>query len=399
MGQHTSAGEGEILRRAFDLLVERTDHFATLMTLEMGKPLAQARAEVAYGAEFFRWYSEESVRIDGRWIVSPDGRTRLLTVRRPVGPTLMITPWNFPLAMGTRKIGPAIAAGCTMVLKPASLTPLTMLALTALLEEAGLPAGVLNVIPTRTSGTVIAPLIADPRLRKLTFTGSTPVGKDLIRQSADQVLRVSMELGGNAPFLVFADADLDAAADGAMQAKMRNMGEACTAANRFLVHEAVAADFARLLAERMDQETLGHGLDAGTTVGPLIDESSRRKVTELVDDAVARGADVLTGVRLSMAPGFLRPDGAFGRRVRQCSAPRGNLRACRPDRDVRRRHRSGGPRQRHGVRTGGVRLHLQSAAHGRPHRDASRRNAGHQPGRDLQRRGPVRRGEAVRVRS
>ena len=295
---------GELLRRAFDLLGERADYFATLITLEMGKPLAQARGEVTYGAEFFRWYSEESVRIDGRWAVSPDGRTRLLTMRQPVGPTLMITPWNFPLAMGTRKIGPAIAAGCTMVIKPASQTPLTMLALAALLEEVGVPPGVLNVTPASTSGKVVTPLITDSRLRKVTFTGSTPVGKDLIRQSADQVLRVSMELGGNAPFLVFDDADLDAAVEGAMLAKMRNMGEACTAANRFLVHHSVASEFARLLAARMNDEKLGPGIEDGVTVGPLIDAKSRAKVAELVDDAAAGGADIITGGEAVDGPGY-----------------------------------------------------------------------------------------------
>ena len=295
---------GELLRSAFDLLTERAEHFATLITLEMGKPLSQSRGEVAYGAEFFRWYSEESVRIDGRWSTSPDGMSRLMTMRQPVGPTLMITPWNFPLAMGTRKIGPAIAAGCTMVIKPASQTPLTMLALADLLAEVGVPAGVLNVIPTRMSGAVMTPLITDPRLRKLTFTGSTPVGKDLIRQSADQVLRVSMELGGNAPFLVFEDADLDAAVDGAMLAKMRNMGEACTAANRFLVHRSVADDFASLLSQRMGAERLGAGMDDGVTVGPLIDDKQRGKVAELVTDAVHRGADIATGGERVDGPGY-----------------------------------------------------------------------------------------------
>ncbi|WP_080733808.1 NAD-dependent succinate-semialdehyde dehydrogenase [Rhodococcoides fascians] len=295
---------GEMLRRAYELLSTRADYFATLITLEMGKPLAQARGEVAYGAEFFRWYAEESVRIDGRWATSPDGRTRLLTMRQPVGPTLMITPWNFPLAMGTRKIGPAIAAGCTMVVKPASQTPLTMLALADLLAEVGVPTGVLNVIPTKTSGKVMTPLITDPRLRKLTFTGSTPVGKDLIRQSAEQVLRVSMELGGNAPFLVFEDADLDAAVDGAMLAKMRNMGEACTAANRFLVHASVATEFARLLSDRMRSETIGPGIDTGVTVGPLIDDKQRNKVAELVGDAIDRGADIATGGESLAGPGY-----------------------------------------------------------------------------------------------
>ena len=285
----------EMLRSAFELITERADYFAMLMTLEMGKPLAQSKGEVTYGAEFFRWFSEEVVRIAGRWATSPDGNTRLMTMKQPVGPVLMITPWNFPLAMGTRKIGPAIAAGCTMVVKPASQTPLTMLALADLLAEVGVPPGVLNVISTSQTGDVMEPLIGDSRLRKLTFTGSTPVGKTLVKQSADQLLRVSMELGGNAPFLVFADADLDAAVDGAMLAKMRNMGEACTAANRFLVHEDVADDFASKFAERMAAETVGRGTEDGVTVGPLIDAKQRDKVVELVDDATSRGASVVTG--------------------------------------------------------------------------------------------------------
>ena len=285
----------EILRSAFDLITERADDFALLMTLEMGKPVAQSKGEVTYGAEFFRWFSEEVVRISGRWSTSPDGNTRLMTMKQPVGPTLMITPWNFPLAMGTRKIGPALAAGCTMVVKPASQTPLTMLALADLLSEVGVPPGVLNVVSTANTGEVMGRLIGDERLRKLTFTGSTPIGKQLVKQSADQLLRVSMELGGNAPFLVFGDADLDAAVDGAMVAKMRNMGEACTAANRFLVHESVADEFAAKFAQRMAEETVGRGTEEGVTVGPLIDGKQRDKVAELVDDATSRGASVVTG--------------------------------------------------------------------------------------------------------
>ena len=286
---------GEILRRAFELLTARADEFAMLMTLEMGKPLAEARGEVAYGAEFFRWFSEEAVRISGRYAVNPVGGSRLLTMQKPVGPTFMITPWNFPLAMGTRKIGPAIAAGCTMVVKPAHETPLSMLALAAVLEKAGLPAGVLNVVTTSDTAVVSEPIIRDPRLRKLTFTGSTAVGKRLVEQSAEQLLRVSMELGGNAPFLVFEDADLDAAVDGAMVAKMRNIGEACTSANRFLVHESVAEDFGARLARRMRGLTLGTGTKAGVDVGPLITDKAREGVHELVRDAVERGARLLTG--------------------------------------------------------------------------------------------------------
>jgi succinate-semialdehyde dehydrogenase/glutarate-semialdehyde dehydrogenase len=294
----------ELLRAAFDLLTERADEFALLMTLEMGKPLAQSKGEVSYGAEFFRWFSEEVVRVSGRWSTSPDGKTRLMTMKQPVGPTLMITPWNFPLAMGTRKIGPAIAAGCTMVVKPASQTPLTMLALADLLREVGVPDGVLNVVPTSHTAAVMEPMIGDPRLRKLTFTGSTPVGQKLVRQSADQLLRVSMELGGNAPFLVFADADLDKAVDGAMLAKMRNMGEACTAANRFLVHEDVADEFARRFAARMEAEVVGRGTEDGVTVGPLIDQNAQDKVSELVEDAKARGASVVTGGSATGVAGY-----------------------------------------------------------------------------------------------
>ena len=286
---------GEILRRAFEAITARADDFAMLMTLEMGKPLAESRGEVTYGAEFFRWFSEEAVRIHGRWSTAPNGATRLMTMKQPVGPTLMITPWNFPLAMGTRKIGPALAAGCTMVVKPASQTPLTMLALADLLTECGVPAGVLNVITTHRTGDVMEPLIRDPRLRKLTFTGSTPVGKALVEQSAEQLLRVSMELGGNAPFLVFGDADVDKAVEGAMLAKMRNIGEACTAANRFLVHESVAEEFSRKFADRMARLTVGRGTEDGVTVGPLIDDKARAKVTELVDEAREKGATVLVG--------------------------------------------------------------------------------------------------------
>ncbi len=286
---------GEILRRAFDLITARADDLALLMTLEMGKPVKESKGEIAYAAEFFRWFSEEAVRIAGRWSVAPNGATRLLTMKQPVGPCLFITPWNFPMAMGTRKIGPAVAAGCTMVVKPASQTPLSMYALAQILTEAGLPDGVLNVVTTSTTGKVMEPLIRDPRLRKLSFTGSTEVGKRLVEQSAEQLLRVSMELGGNAPFLVFADADLDAAVEGAMLAKMRNMGEACTAANRFVVHSSVADEFARRLAERMGALVVGRGTEDGVDVGPLVDLPSQRKVGELVQDAVETGAEVLTG--------------------------------------------------------------------------------------------------------
>ena len=247
---HPPRERGEILRRAFETIIAREDELALLMTLEMGKPLAESKAEVAYGAEFLRWFSEEAVRIDGRYATSPNGQGRLLTMQQPVGPCLLITPWNFPLAMGTRKIGPAIAAGCTMVVKPAQLTPLSMLMLAKILEDAGLPKGVLNLVTATSSGETMGPLIADPRLRKLSFTGSTEVGKKLMAQASDNLLRLSMELGGNAPFIVFDDADVDAAVQGAMIAKMRNIGEACTAANRFHVRESVADEFAEKLAEQ-----------------------------------------------------------------------------------------------------------------------------------------------------
>jgi succinate-semialdehyde dehydrogenase/glutarate-semialdehyde dehydrogenase len=294
-GAHPPRERGEILRRAYEAIVEKTDDLALLMTLEMGKSVAESRAEIAYAAEFFRWFSEEAVRIHGRYMVNTTGKGRILTMRQPVGPCVFVTPWNFPTAMGTRKIAPAIAAGCTMVVKPAKQTPLSMFALAKILQEAGLPDGVLNVITARSAGEVIEPLLEDPRTRKLSFTGSTEVGRSLIEQSAQQILRVSMELGGNAPFLVFDDADLDAAVEGAMLAKMRNVGEACTAANRFHVHDSVAEEFARRLAEKMGALKIGRGTDPNVDVGPLIDEDQRAKVTELVGDAVQRGAHVLLG--------------------------------------------------------------------------------------------------------
>jgi succinate-semialdehyde dehydrogenase/glutarate-semialdehyde dehydrogenase len=286
---------GEILRRAYSGIVERAEELSLLMTLEMGKALAESRGEIAYAAEFFRWFSEEAVRIHGRFMTNTTGKGRILTMRQPVGPCVFVTPWNFPAAMGTRKIAPAVAAGCTMVVKPAQQTPLSMLALAQILEQAGLPPGVLNVITSRRSGAVIEPLLKDPRTRKLSFTGSTEVGRRLIEQSSEQVLRVSMELGGNAPFLVFEDADLDAAVDGAMLAKLRNVGEACTAANRFHVHESLAEEFAKRLAERMGALKVGRGTEPGVDVGPLIDGSQRATVEGLVRDAADRGARVLTG--------------------------------------------------------------------------------------------------------
>jgi succinate-semialdehyde dehydrogenase/glutarate-semialdehyde dehydrogenase len=309
---------GDILRRAYDMIMERQDDLALLMTLEMGKPVAESKAEIVYAANFFRWYSEEAVRINGRYTINENGKGRVLTMKQPIGPCVFITPWNFPLAMGTRKVGPAIAAGCTMVVKPAKQTPLSMLAMVKILEEAGLPGGVCNLVTAKSSGSVMEPLIKDPRTRKLSFTGSTEVGRELIKQSADQILKVSMELGGNAPFLVFDDADLDLAVEGAMLAKMRNTGEACTSANRFHVAESVAGEFAERLAERMGALRVGRGTDDGVQVGPLIDDAQRGKVEELVEDARSKGAKVVVGGERSNGAGYFYkptvlgdiPDGA-----------------------------------------------------------------------------------------
>jgi succinate-semialdehyde dehydrogenase/glutarate-semialdehyde dehydrogenase len=292
---HPPRERGEILRRAFEAMTARADELALVMTLEMGKPLAESKAEITYAAEFLRWFSEEAVRIEGRFATAPNGVGRLITMKQPVGPCYAITPWNFPAAMGTRKIGPAIAAGCTMVIKPAQQTPLSMLALARILQEAGLPDGVLNVITASSSSAVSKPIIEDPRLRKLTFTGSTEVGRKLVQQSAAGLLRTSMELGGNAPFLVFPDADVDAAVEGAIIAKMRNIGEACTAANRFHVAGGVADEFAEKLAARLGAMKVGRGTEPDVKVGPLIDSAQRSRVAELVGDATGKGAQVLVG--------------------------------------------------------------------------------------------------------
>ncbi|WP_174187035.1 NAD-dependent succinate-semialdehyde dehydrogenase [Nocardia barduliensis] len=299
---------GEILREVFERITARAEEFALLMTLEMGKALPESRNEVRYGAEFFRWFSEEAARVHGRYLHAPSGTGRIMVHKQPVGPCLAITPWNFPLAMGTRKIGPALAAGCTMIVKPASATPLTMLALAQLCSAAGLPDGVLSVLTSSRSGAVTQPLLDDPRLRKLTFTGSTEVGKKLVEKSANQLLRTSMELGGNAPFVVFDDADVDAAVQGAMLAKLRNGGEACTAANRFHVHNSVLEEFTTKLVEAMESGVrLGPGADPDTTLGPLINEEQLRTVSELVDDAVAKGARVLIGGKAPDGPGWFYP--------------------------------------------------------------------------------------------
>ncbi|WP_393916194.1 NAD-dependent succinate-semialdehyde dehydrogenase [Halostreptopolyspora alba] len=293
--KHPPRERGEILRRAYELLMQRQEDLALLMTLEMGKPVPEAKGEIAYAADFLRWFSEEAVRIEGGFSTAPNGQARFLIMRQPVGPSMLVTPWNFPMAMGTRKIGPAIAAGCTAILKPAQQTPLSALALAQILREAGLPEGVLSVLPTTDAGGVTEPLLRDGRIRKMSFTGSTGVGRKLLEQSSEQVLRTSLELGGNAPFLVFDDADLDAAVEGAMQAKMRNIGEACTAANRIYAQSGIAAEFSRRLSERMGQLRVGRGTEEGVQVGPLIDAKAREKVQHLVDDAVDRGARVMVG--------------------------------------------------------------------------------------------------------
>ena len=285
----------ETLRRAFELMTEQAEDLARLITLENGKALADARGEVAYAAEFFRWYSEEAVRGSGSVMTAPSGANKILVLQQPVGVCVLVTPWNFPAAMATRKIGPALAAGCTVVLKPASDTPLTALAMAKIMEDAGVPPGVVNVLPARRSGAVVSAMLHDPRVRKLSFTGSTEVGRILLKEAADQVINTSMELGGNAPFLVFADADLDAAVEGAMVAKMRNAGEACTAANRFYVESSIAAEFGRRLGERMSALRMGPGSDEGNQVGPLVNEEAATKVDDLVRGAVDEGAQALVG--------------------------------------------------------------------------------------------------------
>jgi succinate-semialdehyde dehydrogenase/glutarate-semialdehyde dehydrogenase len=286
---------GECLRRAYELMMQRSEQLARLMVVENGKALRDARGEIAYAAEFFRWYAEEAVRIDGSISVAPSGANRIMAIRQPVGVSYLITPWNFPAAMATRKIGPALAAGCTVLLKPAKETPLSALAVAAVLTEAGVPDGVVNVLPTTKPGPLTEAVLADPRVRKLSFTGSTEVGKVLLRQAADYVTNCSMELGGNAPFLVFDDADVDAAVDGAFLAKMRNGGEACTAANRFYVHERVAAEFAAKLTARLAGLQVGPGLEDGVDLGPLVNADTRDKVASLVESATSDGAAVLTG--------------------------------------------------------------------------------------------------------
>jgi succinate-semialdehyde dehydrogenase/glutarate-semialdehyde dehydrogenase len=298
---------GEILRKAFELIMRDAERLAKLITIENGKALSDSRGEVAYAAEFFRWNAEEAVRNLGSASVAPASGARILVQHKPAGVAVLVTPWNFPAAMATRKIGPALAAGCTVVLKPASDTPLTMLALMPILEEAGVPAGCVNVIPSRSSGKVVSAMLHDPRVRVVSFTGSTEVGRKLLHEAADNVVKPAMELGGNAPFIVFDDADIDAAIDGAMVAKMRNMGEACTAANRFYVHEKVHDEFAKKLTAKMGSLRMGNGLDDGVALGPLVNKEGLDKVVELVEDAVGKGAKVLTGGKAPGGKGFFYP--------------------------------------------------------------------------------------------
>ncbi len=298
---------GEILRKSFELIMRDAERLAKLITIENGKALSDSRGEVAYSAEFFRWYAEEAVRNIGEVSRAPSSGARIFVHHKPAGIAVLVTPWNFPAAMATRKIGPALAAGCPVVLKPASDTPLTMLALMPILEEAGVPAGVVNVIPSRSSGKVVGAMLHDPRVRVVSFTGSTEVGRKLLHEAADNIIKPAMELGGNAPFIVFDDADIDAAIEGAMVAKMRNMGEACTAANRFYVHEKVHDEFAKKLTAKMSGMKMGNGLDDGVALGPLVNRDGLDKVIELVEDAVKKGAKVLTGGKTPGGPGFFYP--------------------------------------------------------------------------------------------
>jgi succinate-semialdehyde dehydrogenase/glutarate-semialdehyde dehydrogenase len=298
---------GEILRKAYEVIMRDAERFAKLITLENGKALSDSRGEIAYAAEFFRWYAGEAVRNNGQISMAPASGARIVAQHKPAGVAVLVTPWNFPAAMATRKIGPALAAGCPVVLKPASDTPLTMLALMPALEEAGVPAGVVNVVPSRRSGPVVSAMLHDRRVRVVSFTGSTEVGRKLLHEAADNIIKPSMELGGNAPFLVFEDADIDAAIEGAMIAKMRNMGEACTAANRFYVHEKVHDEFAKKLTAKMSALKMGNGLDDGINVGPLVNKEGRDKVIELVADAIAKGSKLLTGGQTPTGPGYFYP--------------------------------------------------------------------------------------------
>ncbi len=351
----------EILRACFELMLERKDMLAELISLENGKALSDAKGEVAYAAEFFRWFSEEAVRLNGDISIAPGGANRILVEHQPIGVAVLVTPWNFPAAMATRKIAPALAAGCTVVLKPATETPLTAYALAALYAEAGVPDGVVNVLTTSRSGATVSAMLHDPRVRKLSFTGSTEVGRKLLREAADTVISCSMELGGNAPFIVFDDADIDAAIEGAMIAKMRNGGEACTAANRFYVQEGILDAFASRFAERMGGLKVDVGYDSATQCGPLINADAVSRVDGLVGDAVKRGATVLTGGKPLDREGFYYPPTVLSRRSGRCGDhPGGDLRPGRADLLVQDRGRGDPARQRLRIRPDLVCLHGRS---------------------------------------
>ncbi len=389
----------ECLRRTFELMTRNADALARLMVIENGKALRDARAEAAYSAEFFRWYAEEAVRMEGVLMQAPSGANKILVLRQPVGVSVLVTPWNFPAAMATRKIGPALAAGCTVVLKPASETPLTALYIAELLGQAGLPDGVVNVLTSQKSGAVVSAMLHDTRVRKLSFTGSTEVGRILLREAADTIVNCSMELGGNAPFIIFDDADLDAAVEGALIAKMRNGGEACTAANRFYVHEAVADEFSRAFAARLDRMVVGPGLDENTDIGPLVNEPTRTKVAELVESAAADGGTVVTGGRAPDRRGyFYAPDrdrpGPAGRR----HPGHRDLRPGRPGGPVQLRTGRRGLGQRHRVRAGLLRLHPRPEPRPAGVRSPRSRHGRPQPRPGLGPGRAIRRGQAVRHR-
>ena len=391
---------GEILRKAYELIVRDAERFAKLITIENGKALSDSKGEVLYSAEFFRWNAEEAVRNIGQLYNAPSSGARVVVQHKPAGVAVLVTPWNFPAAMATRKIGPALAAGCPVVLKPASETPLTMLALMPLLEEAGVPAGVVNVIPSRRSGPVVSAMLHDPRVRVVSFTGSTEVGRKLLHEAADNIIKPAMELGGNAPFIVFDDADIDAAIDGAMIAKMRNMGEACTAANRFYVHEKVHDEFAKKLTAKMGGLKMGNGLDEGVALGPLVNAEGRDKVVELVDDAVKKGAKILTGGKKPDGAGFFYPATVLiARAGRRQDAERGDLRPGRVDPDLQVRGRGDQARERHRVRPRRVSLHQGPQPRHARLRKARLRHDRPQPRPRLRSGRAVRRHQAVGPRA
>ena len=387
----------EILRKAYELIMRDAERFAKLITLENGKALSDSRGEIAYAAEFFRWYAEEAVRNIGQMSMAPASGARIVAQHKPAGIAVLVTPWNFPAAMATRKIGPALAAGCPVVLKPASDTPLTMLALMPVLEEAGVPAGVVNVVPSRRSGPVVSAMLHDPRVRVVSFTGSTEVGRKLLHEAADNVLKPSMELGGNAPFLVFEDADIDAAIDGAMIAKMRNMGEACTAANRFYVHEKVHDEFAKKLTDKMKSLKMGNGLDDGINLGPLVNKEGRDKVIELVDDAVSKGAKVLTGGKSPDGPGYFYPATVLTNVSDDAKMLNEEIFGPgRFDPDFQDRGRSDQARQRHRIWPGRLSVHQGSEPRHARLREARLRHDRLEPRSGLRSGGAVRRHQAVR---